>query len=258
MPEALSFTIHPAAETVTIGLFERAIQDVRRLIRDVDYAVTHETTGHRWVIAGLHSSAPTIEVRPLADGTATLETLTSGLSIIGRTEGTELPFRFTDDALDDLRRMRRLFQGRERAGRVTFATDGREIATISRDIDRRVERLLSGSYSALGSIEGMLEAINLHRTGTFTVWDRMSAAPVRCSFPKDPTWTERVKALLQRRVLVTGRVSYFRSGVPRSVTELRALEGSEGPPPSRKAHFGSIPDLTRGEESVSYLRRQRE
>ena len=258
MVGSLDFAIYPDAESVPIGLFQKALEDVHRLVKDVDYAVTHETEGRRWVIASLHSSAPTVTIRPMLDGTGTVETILAGLRVVAEEAGADLPSHFPDDALQDLKKMRRLFKGHERAQKIVFSTDEREVATIRRDIDKRVERVLRDSYAVLGSVDGMLEAINLHGNRSFTVWDRVSGVPVRCLFPKAAGWTERVKELLERRVLVTGRIHYFKSGVPRSVSEIQALDDASPVSPLYRAAFGSIPDLTGESDSVAYLRRIRE
>ena len=104
----------------------------------------------------------------------------------------------------------------------------------------------------------MLEAINLPGSPSVTVWDRVSGSPVKCSFPKTAAWIERTKALLERRVLVSGQVNYFRNGMPRSVTQIRDIEDRTPTPTDLKAEYGCIPDLTGERETVDYIRSIRE
>lgn len=257
MADSLTFTIHPDAESLSLGLFLKTIEDIRRLVRDVDYAVSRERKGRLWIVSELRSSAPTITIRPIVDGTETVEAMVAGLPmVVGETR--EPPPHFSADVLDDLKRMRRLFAGRERARRLVLSSEAGEVATIDEHISAKVDRILRATYSLLGSLEGMLDAINLHGRPSFTIWDRVSGSPVRCAFPKETAWVESVKELLQHRVLVAGQVNYFSNGVPRSVTRLRELRDMTPDLSLPQARFGSIPDLTGGKEPADYLESLRE
>jgi len=258
MADSLTFTIHPDAQSLSLGLFLKTIEDIRRLVRDVDYAVSRERMGRLWVVSELRSSTPTITIRPVVDGTEAVDAIINGLRIVVAEHGAEPPPHFSADVLDDLKRMRRLFAGRERARRIVFSSDGGEVATIDEGISAKVDRILRGTYSLLGSLEGMLDAINLHGRPSFTIWDRVSGSPVRCAFPKETAWVESVKELLQHRVLVAGQVNYFSNGVPRSVTRLRELRDMTPDLSLPQARFGSIPDLTGGKEPGDYLESLRE
>lgn len=236
----------------------KTIEDITRLVRDVDYAVTRERKGRPWVVSDLHSSIPTVTVRPIIDGTDTVNAIAMGLRSIIAGEGSDPPAHFSADALDHLKRMRRLFRGKERALRLVVTSQSEPVATITEEINAKVDRILRGTYSVLGSLEGMLDAINLHGAPTFTIWERLSGNPVRCTFPKDPEWVSRVKDLLQTRALVIGQVNYFSNGVPRSITRIRELRDLTPDPSLPRAGFGAIPDLTGGEEPADYIRSMRE
>ena len=123
--------------------------------------------------------------------------------------------------------------------------------------DSMVDFILRGGATALGSVEGRLEAINVHGTRTFTVWDRVTGADVRCTFPKDSSWTARIKSLVECRVLVVGTVHYLRDGQPYAITELTDILDRTPDPSLPKATFGSIPNLTGGVDSVEYVHRIR-
>ena len=107
MPEGLTFTINPDAQAASVELFVKALGDISRLLRDVDYAVSRERSSRRWVIEQLHSSAPTVTVQPILGDPDTVFIIAEGIrSVTGGT--SEPPQYFTEDALNDLRRMRRL------------------------------------------------------------------------------------------------------------------------------------------------------
>ena len=242
----MTFVIHPELKSVSVSLFLRTITDIDRLVREIDYAVTHETGRRRWVISKLQSSAPTITIAPVLGNGEIAEALVLGLRSI--TKGVdEPPTYFTEQSLDDLKRMRRLFIGKDRANRIVVSANGGEPAVIDREIEQKADRILREVFWNLGSIEGTLEAINLHGNPTFTIWDRVTRAPVRCLFPKDVVWKGRVKSLLEKRVLVSGRVSYFRNGVPRSIIAIESIEDTSPDPKLPRATFGSIanPDIAK-------------
>lgn len=253
MADGLTFTIQPDAESASLTLFRKAIEDIERLIRDVDYVVTHEKNPRRWVISELHASAPTVNIRPLLGDIESVDAIAKGLTMV--TAGaTEPPEYFTESALDDLKRMSRLFSGRDKAKAIIVSANTIAPATIRDDIREKADRILAESYQNLGSIEGNLEAVNLHGPSTFTIWDRVSRAPTRCYFAKDSQWIERVKNLLNKRVLVRGMVHYFRNGVPRAITNIVDIQDNTPDQRLPVAVFGSIPDKMASEDPVGYLR----
>jgi hypothetical protein len=258
MPDSLTFSIQPDAETVSLNLFAKSVEDIRKLVRDVDYAVTRQHKGRRWIISRLHSTLPTMTIKSVVNGADTVEAIATGLRIVATGISVEPPPHFSGDALDDLISMRRLFKGRDRAQRIICSSDGTEVASIDKGTAPKVERILRGTYTVLGSLEGTLDAINVHGPGTFTIWDRLSGHPVRCTFPKEPSWVQRVKDLLQTRVLVSGEVAYFSNGAPRSITHVREIRDMTPDPSLPRAGFGSIPDLAGGKEPAEYLRSMRE
>jgi len=74
----LTFIIHPEAESVSLNLFEKSLHDIHRLVKDVDYSVTKESGARRWIISHLHSSSPTISLRPVLDNDETISALVMG------------------------------------------------------------------------------------------------------------------------------------------------------------------------------------
>lgn len=253
MAYGLTFAIQPDAESVSVKLFLKAIEDIDRLIRDVDYAITREKGVRRWIISELHLSTPTITISPTLDDYEIVDTIMHGVREI--TAGTlEPPAHFTEQVLDDLKRMRRLFRGKDRAKCLVVSSNGGEPAVIGIDIDEKADRILKGGYWNLGSLEGSLEAINLHVNPTFTIWERLSRAPVRCYFSRDITWKEHIKNLLEKRVLVIGRVNYFRNGIPRSVTSIEKIEDMTSATDLPRATFGSIPSPEIAKNPAEFLR----
>ena len=255
MSRGLTFTIYPESDFASVPLFLRAMEHISRLIRDVDFAMTRERAVRKWVIVEMHSSHPTITVRPVIGDDEVPQTIVTGLMLVE--SGTvEPPPHFTEQVLDDLRRWRTLFKGRDRAKSLTCSLNSHS-ALLGEDIGRKAERILKGGYWNLGSVEGTLEAVNLHGNPSFTVWDRLSRGPVRCYFLNEQEKKDRVKALLEKRVLVSGQVNYFINGVPKSITHIESVDEASHDPGLPMAGFGSIPWDEAVKDSVEFLAKAR-
>ena len=238
MAEDLTFRINPEDQAASIDLFFKAIEDIRRLLRDVDYVVHQGTAKRRWIIRELHSSAPAITVQPVLGDQESMDAVADGIRAV--TTGTDqAPAYFNEKVLEDLRRMSRLFAGRDRARSIDVYVDNLRAATIEKDISDKASRILAAGYWTLGAVEGTLEAINLHGRPTFTVWDRISRAPVRCLFPNTQDWKDQATASLEKRVLIRGRIRYFSNGIPRIATNIDAMEETTPDPSLPMAYFGS-------------------
>ena len=241
MPEQLTFVIYPVDELSSLDLLVKSLEDIKRLLRHVDHAIYRRATQREreWVVHSIRSSAPTITVAPSPEHLQAVEILGDGLRLL--TGGTDQPPQhFTEPVLEDLKRMRRLFRGRGGAESLDVLVDDKPTATIGRDIEKQADRVLSAGYRNLGSIQGELDAITVHRARTATIWDRVSGTPVRWSFSREET--DSIKALLERLVSVTGDIRYFSNGTPRSITNVVAFEEISVVEHSHKAGFGSIPD----------------
>ena len=252
MPQGLTFVINPESETASVDLFQRALADINRLLLGANYAIRREKSPKHWIIREMHSSAPTITIDSLLGDHEAIAVIFQGIKAIN--DGTDRPPSFfTEQELKNLKRMRRLFRGKDRASSITVISDTAEPAEIKKDISEKVDKILTTGYSNLGSLEGWLDAVNLHRSPTFTIWERISRAPVRCAFRNEPEWKEKVKGLLERRVRVRGNIHYFINGVPRSISDIAELQDATPDPDLPKAHFGAIPDQEAARDPVAFL-----
>jgi hypothetical protein len=244
---------------ITFAALEQAVADLRRLVRNVDRAVLHQYTTVRtrkWYVERLHSNAPTIVLRaealpttPTRDFRDTPAVLVAGLQRLEGESQQGPPELFSERELENLLRFRSLF--RKGVDRVEVSAGA--IATtgiISRHTEAAVERILLGASEAWGSLEGELEAIDVHRAPRFTMWERLSGQAVRCYFGSEQV--DVVKDLLGRRVRVSGLISYFSNGTPRAMRQLAHIEGVSPTQPLEL--WGSVSDLTNGMDSVDYLR----
>ena len=241
MEDGLTFVIHPEAEFASVDLLWKSLEDIARLLVDVDRAMYGPKSKHQWYVGNIQSSAPTITVRPDPQGKDAVSVVGAGLRSV--TAGTDRPPpHFSEQALLDLRKMTRLFRGGGKAMSIAVSVGGRQTAAIRSDIGEQVDRILTAGHHNLGSLEGTLEIINVHGAPTITIWERVSGSPVRCYIPRERAWIELVKSLLEKRVTVAGHIRYFANGVPRSVSDVTDIEDTTLNPSLPKAEFGSIPD----------------
>ena len=73
MADGLTFFINLETQAASIDLFFKGMDDIRGLLRDVDYAMHKDKSSRRRVISNLHSSSPTLTVNPLLGDKETVE-----------------------------------------------------------------------------------------------------------------------------------------------------------------------------------------
>lgn len=253
-PDELTFVINPETEFASVDLFLKSVRDIVRFLRRTDDAIHGSKHQHQWMVRELRSSAPTITVEetPL-NGVRSAEVISNGLRTI--TLGTDQPPQFfTVPVLEILANMQRLFDGRgSRAKSIGVFMSGNQVATIERDISEKVNRIISAGYRSVGSLEGTLDVIDIHKTPVVTVWERVFRTPVRCHISKGDEWTARVIDLLGKRVTVTGEIQYFSNGKPRAMRDVMKVEDSTPDPYLPRAEYGSIPDARAASDPVEFL-----
>lgn len=257
MAESLVFELQPRGEALTFrGLIE-ATESINRILRDVDYTITGNKTAHQWLVTRLSNPTPSLTLQPILDEVGLVDLTARGLESITADEApTAPPEGWSEYALDDLRRTKRLFNGYYDMRAIVVKRNAQPIARIADDISRKVDRVYRGGYSLLGSLEGKLEAVNLHgKTPTTTIWERMSGRPVRVHLSQE--LKSKAKDLLEHRVLVSGRIKYFANGASRSIVDLKDIRDLDRPYRLR-AEFGSIPDITGDLTTEEFLEAMRE
>ena len=257
MPDPLTFSIVPDDGETSFDALYRSVEGVRRLIRDVDGIVTQRPSrrrARRWYITGFSSSNPTITITPAHDGTDSgeraTEAIVGGIKWINQPAQVEPPPHFSERELEDLRELKKLRA--TGVSRIEFSCNGTTASVIPSRVEEQIDRILGAGDAEYGALEGMLDAINLHKTPTLTIWEDITGLAVRCSFPQQ--YEPIVRDLLRRRVRISGLVRYFANGRPRTVTSISDIEDLTPDPALTSAAFGSIPDLTDGLGSERYLR----
>ncbi len=256
MANSLTFIINPVDDRSSLDLLYKSLENIRQLLRDVDYALHNRGSAPGWTVHSIHASAPTLTLIPGVSGGDSVRIVAEGIkSVTGGTDNP--PEYFTELVVKDLLKMRRLFKGVSKASSLLVQMDNEQVACIDGNIEQQAKRILSSGYHCLGSLQGKLDAINIHKSSNATIWDEVSNAPVRWSFAREEV--SRVRELLGKSVLVSGDIYYFSNGVPRSIARAIHFEDLSSTYHRVRAGFGSIPDArVREVGAAAWLRSIRE
>lgn len=253
---------------ISIEAFRQAIGNFMQLLHEVDEAISGQgQRSVRWKLADLRCGSPAVltwvgEPRrtkkgPVRDLSPMVgEAVISGMEKLERGEGR--PPAFSDDALDATKQLAHLKMRRGITGvAITGENADRKKQPKALDITERVaatvNEIIGPKYTAPGSVEGTLQAINSHGTLYFAICDSIWAGRVQCDMPN------RLKVdairLFDQRVLVRGQVTTDAGGHPRRV-KAESIE----PLPERadlpQSLRGLDRDYTGGLSSSEYLKRQ--
>jgi len=124
---------------------------------------------------------------------------------------------------------------------------------ITRKSAVNIEQLIPEASHSIGSVEGMLEVISVHRSNRFIVYEQRTGKAVTCFYGKLPL-LDTITNALGRRVVASGELSRNAKGEPIKLrlsdeTQLKIF-GSESYPAYELLKLGgSDPDFT-GEMST--------
>jgi hypothetical protein len=146
----------------------------------------------------------------------------------------------------------------ERGAQLTLSAPDEDPVTPSPRVVENIDQVVTKAArvtTEYATIEGKLELISTHNVDSFAVWESLGNTRIECRV-SNPEQLELAKALLRRRVAVSGLARY-RNGKPTyiQVENVRLLrEASELPQPD---HIGKI-DITSGLDAEDYIRRMRD
>ena len=175
-----------------------------------------------WYVADLRMGSANLAMRPKSAGregsdfgNAIISAALSGLETIER-EALR-PEHFTDDAL---RRAKALVGSVDHeASRLIIFGDGGSMPTKQAPLTARlavhVDQLIGPASVAVGSIEGAMEALSIHKGEEFAVYDTISDRRIRCLCDRE--MLNQVMAYLGSRMSVSGEVRFNVQGEPVSV-----------------------------------------
>lgn len=130
--------------------------------------------------------------------------------------------------------------------------------TLDRTFERNVERILGDDLTALGSVSGFLDAINVHGVRHFHIYPLIGPTKILCVFSEE--LLPEVRRGLKRHLMVSGVLRYkMNEAFPHQV-DVEAIEVM--PPaeelPTLRSLRGLAPDATGSLDSVTFVRQLRD
>lgn len=138
-------------------------------------------------------------------------------------------------------------------------TVGEETIELSQELRHRIEAILEAEESAWGSVDGRLEAINVHDgANVFYIYPVIGPTRVKCLFPSEVR--ETAVAAVDREARVSGTLKYKAYAQHPYEIEVEELEPLpfEDELPTLASLRGISPDATGGLPSEKFVRQLRD
>jgi len=245
-------------EGLSFAAFIESLKNFLFVLKDLDATISHDPRGSvTWEVVTLQKSSPAVVgvapkvKRGRRDVSKTVEEQliknTKLLSVSG--ERTQF---MSDSALAKIENLARLTP---KVGTIGIYMNGSDAPKKEADITEKtldnVRQITGVKYYAYGSVVGGLDAISVHKSNEFRVWDEVSGKPVRCKFSESDL--ERVKSLLKTRVVVYGEIQSNSVGNP-VIISAEEMESLPKPKlPTIEEMSGLIEDFTEGKSLKEYM-----
>jgi hypothetical protein len=233
-------------EEITLGQLIRLESIASRLIREVGAEVGRvPIEAIKWVVDSVRSGSPiTYELRPTASAEEVpapvleraVHAITNGLAALAKNNAARPPF-FNDEALERARDLGKELGDHVRSVKLFNSQPTLPPGEITKLTVANVEAILAeDSYEALGTVEGRLEAVNVHSRNYFNVYDDLTGARIECQFGADMP-AEEIGAAIGKRVGVYGTLVSRETG---RVVRVRVAEIEVFPSPE---HLPALDDI---------------
>lgn len=198
--DLVTVTIHPSGGDdypISASDFIKQVDSLRQLLSLVGNPEGAETN-----IVKLHMNSPATVVMAPSSTPMHMQRLFEGLKLIAN-EGVA-PSDFSRPVFDALKEFAAVIGKGVRASELNFAGMKILIDTAAR---KKIESVFGADTAATGSVDGMLEAINVHgKKNTFALYPIVGAARVTCKF--DEELLTQVRPALGKYVIIQGELKY--------------------------------------------------
>jgi hypothetical protein len=263
----LDFEINGKVGQISAMTFDSAIHHAVALLREFDAALSGKRSGSlQWYVGRLRSNGSLLvnflsRQKSVRTSRERLPDVSLGVtsSFVNGFEDLELraetPPYLSEYGLRRAEDLTRLI-GRDGAEAFTFRTQAKEIKVTPKTTEN-IGRLLPIKRTAIGSVEGMLEAINVHKTPRFIVYHSITNKGIACEFNQD-RWLPTVKENLGSRVAVFGKLHKNINGDTLRVTveDIKNMGGQKRFALPDVGELGE-PEFTSVSATAEYLRRIR-
>ncbi len=259
----LRFQVQGELGNITLAGFMGQINDHLRMLREYDLAISREKKASlEWLITNVSTGSLIIET----ESRSRLEEKNFGPEVAkvyvagwDRIEHKGLsPAYLTEPGMKAARRIVRRIGKDGIEGIVVSGPE--QSVTISPKASAHMDQLIPVKYRSLGSAEGTLETISIHRGSRFTIYHSRTKKAIRCDIPAvEEQLLNYAKEALGRRVHASGRLERNARGEPIRIKaeRLRILREREELPTIAELG-GKYPDFTGGLTTEEYIRSLRD
>lgn len=253
----LQLKIQGTPRTISSKAFIKALEQWNAVLQDIDTAISGIKSGSlNWIIEDLSIGSLSVtsyaqSIIPGEDNAyQVIHNTMNGLNILEETGATP-PYL----SVNGIRHAGNLLALIGKYGITGYQlSDTQKIVNLTAKASVNIQQLLPERFVSYGSIEGRMEAINIHlKDNRFIVYHNISRKAVTCSFQSDQL--EEIKILLGKSVIVTGETFHnVRNEPVRIQVERIRLLSDPTTLPTITQMFGSMPSLPDGQTSDEFIR----
>lgn len=206
-------------EQIPLEAFARATDLLHGILAAIDGEMSGGEGRLRWTVVDLRMAsaglvtAPEAETETVGDYRgALIASFANGIQLLEKEP--ERPPHFPDSALFKAKDLAALINGRVSEVRFRAWSNG-SLATIgvTQHLSANVDRLLGGSLTSWGSVEGVAETLTIHSGTYFTLYSPLGGPAIRCNCDRETLDSVKVGD----RLLVAGRLTSTRQGIVKAV-----------------------------------------
>lgn len=193
--------------SITAKAFVVAVQNSLSILRDYDIALSGERRGSLdWVITRIDSGSARLEIEPRSR----LEEKNVGLEVVHSfvngwrqiEQGGTTPAYLSPKAMGQVKDIVKLI-GKEGTTGFIISSQSEEVE-ITPKSTVHVERLLRVRHHSIGSVEGRIETVSIHRRDYFMLYHARTRKAIMCTVPKGKVRELVPTDILGTRVIVFG------------------------------------------------------
>jgi hypothetical protein len=261
--ETITVRILPLGTKQMVGFdtFIAELQAVHGALVRTDKLVSDGRATTRYEIVDLSMNSPARVVlgpQPIdRKNDVRRHVLESFIGGLGEIREGRAPAQFDRPMLEKIREISSSVRKRRARSQIEYKD---KVVEINHIFERRIVAILEQTEEMFGSVEGKLEALNLHnKHNVFAVYPIAGAKKVNCHFDEEKR--EVVKAAIDKFVIVTGMAQYqYRDRFPYKieVRDIEAIDGVGDAVPRMEELRGIAPDATGDLDSVEFVRQIRD
>jgi len=247
---------------ITLRGFLDSVENALGMLSDFDVAISRHPKGSLdWVVTDIAVGSLVVAIesksRAIEEnfGPAVVHSFISGWEQIEKM-GTTPPY-LSEQGMNRAKKITRLI-GRQGLTGFVVHGDAKEVQ-ITAKASAHMEQLLKVRLRSIGSVEGRLETISIHKGARFIIYHSRTHKAVTCKVPAEQLKSMITTEMLGRRVGAFGMVYSNEKGEPLRVDaeRIRVLRAKEDLP-SIASLGGSDPHFTGDMTTEEYIRSLRE